>query len=291
MLEPKILNSDFYNKPLDDAYSSDFKGRVRARKALGVDIVGPVVESPEFIRARYEEALDRLPSYPRVLAVDPGTHTGWCVLWFDPDVVFNKGLPIARSHLAYHCGMLLGDEMSQVDHLVALGKKYRVGGEGLAVVHESFRVRSVHMEEEFLSPARVTAAHRYALHRGVRDFDGVRRRRRVFMQEAVDAKSVATDARLQLMDMYLPGADHPRDATRHAVLWVRLLRSRGEMFYDNAHFVDPPTIEGQIVRDAGAADSRVGAESPLLEGGGSVGLEVAGAVERVISSGRRRKRR
>lgn len=239
MMEPKILNSDFLNRVVDTAYSTDYRERVKARRALGAEVVGPVPDGAAAERERYVDALDRLPSFPRVLAVDPGTHTGWCVLWFDPDVVFDKGAPIARSHLAFHCGMLLGDENSQVDHLVSIGKRYRVGGEGLAVVHESFRVRSVRMEETFLSPARVTAAHRWALHRGVRDFDGVLRKRRVWMQEAVDAKSVATDARLQVMDMYLPGADHPRDATRHAVLWVRLLRSRGESFYDNAHFVDP----------------------------------------------------
>lgn len=183
--------------------------------------------------------LDELPAWPRVLAVDPGLHTGWAVLWFDPDVVFDTSRPIATAHVAWQCGMLLGDENSILDHLVRIGAAVGIGGEGLAVVHETFRVRRIAFEESFLSPARISAAHKWALHRGVRDrSDMVVRRRKVHWQEAVDAKSVANDNRLRLWQMYMPGPDHPRDATRHAVLWVRMLRSRGEDFYDRAHFVD-----------------------------------------------------
>ncbi len=181
---------------------------------------------------------DDLSAFPRILAVDPGTHTGWAVVWFDPDVVFDNKKKIIRATVAWQAGLALGSENNIADFLVRLHKRDDVGGEGLAVVHETFRVKAIRMQEEFLSPARISAKHEYAMHKGIREADGVVRRREPFWQEPTDALNVANDDQLRMWQMHLPGKDHPRDATRHALLWIRLLRAKGEEFYDHAHFVD-----------------------------------------------------
>ena len=40
------------------------------------------------------------------------------------------------------------------------------------------------------------------------------------MQAPSEAKMFATDAKLKAMDMWTKGVDHPRDATRHLVLYL-----------------------------------------------------------------------
>lgn len=180
-----------------------------------------------------------LAEFPRILAVDPGTHTGWSIVWFDPDVLFDESKKVARAPIAWWAGMVVGPELRHCDYLMARIRQEGIGGEGLCVVVEDFIVQTIKKERTFLSPPRVTAMLEWALHRGQREPDGVFRHRRLPpKQSANDAKNTITDARLKLWDMYLPGADHPRDATRHALLWLRRLRGEGEDYYDQWHFVD-----------------------------------------------------
>lgn len=183
-----------------------------------------------------------LEGWPRVLAIDPGTHTGWAVIWFDDDLLFDTTKKSTRALVAWQAGMFLGDEDDQVDSVRWLLKRQDIGGDGLAVVVEGFRVRSINMAWEFLSPARIGGAIRYMCKRGVRGPDGVVRHRKIYWQDPSEAlgQGGVSDQVLQLNHIYLPGADHPRDATRHAFVWMRKLRSpgRGEEFYDTAHFVD-----------------------------------------------------
>lgn len=182
-----------------------------------------------------------LLAFPRILAIDPGDHTGWSIVWFDPDVVFDNTRSIVRAPVAWQCGFVVGQEDNQVDRILAHLRRKEVGGEGLAVVLEDFILRSQYKDRSLLSPVRINAKFEFAFHRGVREADGVVRRR-VFppdrLQSSSDAKNVITDARLKLWQMYLPGPDHPRDATRHALLWLRKLRQRGEDYYDTVHFSD-----------------------------------------------------
>lgn len=180
-----------------------------------------------------------LVAFPRVLAVDPGTHTGWSIVWFDDEVLFDETKPVSRAPVAWWSGMVVGPEIRHTDYLMARIRQVGVGGEGLCVVVEDFIVRRMAMERTFLSPVRVTEQLRWALHRGQREPDGVFRHRRLpDLQSPSDAKSTVTDNRLKLWQMWLAGADHPRDATRHALLWLRRLRGRGEAFYDTWHFTD-----------------------------------------------------
>jgi len=213
-------------------------------RILNPDKVCLPPEAPAVDR-REDRLLGRQPlsAWPRVLAIDPGTHTGWAVIWFDPDQLFDVSKKSTRALVAWQAGMFLGDEDGQVDSVRWLLKREDVGGEGLAVVVESFRVRSINMAWEFLSPARIGGAIRYMCRKGVRSHDGVVRQRIVHWQEPSEALGAGgvSDATLHLNHIYLAGADHPRDATRHAFVWMRKLRSpgRGEAFYDASHFVDP----------------------------------------------------
>ena len=170
-----------------------------------------------------------LESYPRVFALDPGTHTGWACVWFDPDVVFG-GQKISQSPVAWQAGMALGPEQQQVDFLLSMVcRGGRFAGPGLGVVVESFVVARISQEQTFLSPVRVGHMFAYGWHL-------LAGREVAAWQSPSDAKNVITDQRLRLWEMYLPGPDHPRDATRHALLWLRRLRQNGEDLYDASHF-------------------------------------------------------
>jgi hypothetical protein len=178
-----------------------------------------------------------LAGLPRVFAVDPGTHSGWACLWFDPDVLFTSG-KTSRAAMAWWCGMVVGPELTQTDALLSRCRMPGIGGEGLSIVGEGFVVGELRQEETFLSPVRVLSMFRYGLWRGGREGDGVIRRRTINIQGAGDALSTCNDERLQLWQTYLPGPTHPRAAMSHAWLWLRRLGSAGEEFYDKHHFVD-----------------------------------------------------
>jgi hypothetical protein len=176
--------------------------------------------------------------YPRTLWIDPGEHTGWAIVWFDPDVLFDPDRKVSRAPVAWWAGMVVGPEVNHVDYLMGKLRLPGVGGEGLACGAEDFIVHSIKKQRSFLSPVRVSSMFEWALHRGHREPDGEFRRRRMARQAPVDALNTITDPRLRLYDMWLPGADHPRDATRHALLWLRRLKAGGEDFYNSWHFVD-----------------------------------------------------
>lgn len=187
-----------------------------------------------------EVPVEDLSLYPRTLWIDGGATTGWAVVWFDPDVLFDPDKKPSRAPVAWWAGMVIGPEISHVDYVMAKIRREGIGGEGLCVGAEGFTVHQVQKEASFLSSPRVAAMLEWALHRGQREPDGVFRQRKMPPKQApVDALSTITDARLKLWNMYLPGADHPRDATRHCLLWMRRLKAMGEDYYDTWHFMDP----------------------------------------------------
>lgn len=184
---------------------------------------------------------ETLGGFPRVLALDPGKTTGWAVVWFDDDALFDTQQSIQRAPVAWIAGMWLGPEVGHMDALMRMLRKSPIGGDGLAIVCEDFIPRAAFQDRDFLSPVRLTAMFRAGLHMGSFEADGVARRRTINpenIQSASDAKRVITDQRLDTWQMYLPGKDHPRDATRHALLWIRKLRGRGSEFYNKHHFID-----------------------------------------------------
>jgi hypothetical protein len=170
-----------------------------------------------------------LEMFPRVLAIDPGGVTGWAVIWFDPETIVDRTEPVHKASVAWQAGVISGSENGQIDEILGKIKRYGVSkyeetGE-LAVVVEDFQLRTQIRSREVLSPVRLTAALDYVLYKGVRCKDEQVRFYNRIPQQPVDAMRTIDDSRLRLWDMYLPGADHPRDATRHALLWLRRLRS------------------------------------------------------------------
>lgn len=174
--------------------------------------------------------------WPRVLWIDPGDITGVSCVWFDPAALF-AGLKTPRCILAWSSRQISGAEDLQIDQIMKIVAELG-GPTGLAVGCESFVMQQFNMSDSFLAPVRLRAKLEFGLHRGTKDeTDGVVRRRKVATQSASDAKNTITDQRLKIMQMYTPGPDHIRDATRHCLLWLRRLRSdgRGPVFFRSWH--------------------------------------------------------
>lgn len=170
-----------------------------------------------------------LAGLPRVFAVDPGENTGWAVLWWDPDVLWDPAAPIIRSHVAWRAGTVSGGtENEQVALVLRHLRKYGSGREGTALVIEDFVLRKmVTADRNLLSPVRITSKLEFSAWRGLRCVDGETRRWEPSYQSPSDAKNVCTDERLKLWNMYAEGPDHARDAVRHAALHLRKLRASG----------------------------------------------------------------
>lgn len=180
-----------------------------------------------------------LASLPRVFAVDPGESTGWCVLWWDPEVLWDPAQSIIRSHVAWRAGTISGGgENEQMALVLRHLRKYGSAEEGCAVILEDFVLRAMKtMDRNLLAPVRYNAALQFSMWRGLRGVDGESRRWEPSFQSANDAKNVVTDARLKLWNMYAEGPDHARDATRHAALHLRKLRAGGEDMF-KAMYID-----------------------------------------------------
>lgn len=171
-----------------------------------------------------------LSALPRVFAVDPGESTGWCVLWWDPEILWDSTQSIIRSHVAWRAGTISGgSEHEQMALVLRHLRKYGSGAEGSAVILEDFVLRKmVTMDRNLLAPVRYNAALEFAMWRGLRCADGEMRTWGPSFQSANDAKNVCTDGRLKTWNMYAEGPDHARDATRHAALHLRKLRAGGD---------------------------------------------------------------
>lgn len=211
-----------------------------------------------------KSAEDEHTWWPRCLWIDPGLSSGYCVIWFDPYVLMGysredvrvetrrsgRGQPggadkkavtlggnisgsdrrpkaSVRAVLAWQAGFVRGEDDPQVDDLLDFAS--RLGGRGLLVGCETFIVKRIDFTEAFLSPARIRAILQYELRKGLpnrgdeaTDFD----RKRLHLQSPSEMTSVS-DQRLRLWDMFTDGPDHPRDATRHALVHLRKLAKSG----------------------------------------------------------------
>ena len=206
------------------------------------------------------EGEDEAVWWPRTFWVDPGGISGWAVVWFDPVTLSGQSRLVrgakdereggsVRSVLAWQCGLVRGPENSQVDELLSIIEKY--SGRGLSLGVEEFVPRQLNQSREFLSPVRLRAALEWATHRGIRnlgDRSAKMWRRGWIPQSPADAKTVVTDARLRLWDMFTEGPDHARDATRHALLYLRRLSLGGLAAVERLHGWDPEWEKATPVR-------------------------------------------
>ena len=211
------------------------------------------------------ESEDEMFWWPRCLWIDPGLSSGFCVIWFDPYVLLgysreevrteirrsgtgkaggsekanvvcggrveggdSRPLASVRSVLAWQAGYVRGEDDEQVDQILDFAS--RLGGRGLLVGIETFVVRQLNASDDFLSPVRIRAILQYELRKGLLnrgDQLSVADKKRLWTQSPSEAKTTVTDSRLKLWNMFTPGPDHPRDATRHALLHLRKLKNSG----------------------------------------------------------------
>lgn len=187
-------------------------------------------EGPLVLRPVWGEALRDVQRL-YVVGYDPGVTTGWAVLRLDWERLLEEGfsaLAMASGGgrdpdlLAWDCGVFTGAENGQADAMVGLLRGVWADGEFasgsssdiIAVSSEDFILRMMSGDRDLLAPVRILAKFDYAA-RAV----PIPRTR----ASPSDAKRVVTDDRLRRLNMWAPGPEHPRDATRQAVLLARKL--------------------------------------------------------------------
>lgn len=178
---------------------------------------------------RWQTTEDEHLWWPRIQWIDPGGVSGVAVIWFDPKAVFSE-LTMAKCVLAYAEMFLSGPEdgpNGQVNRYLRM-RKALSGHPGLASGIESFTIRQFNQDWEFLAPVRIRAAisNRMSM---------MSPEAPLFAQAPNDALNAFTNDRLQALRMYTPGPDHVNDAKRHALLWIRKLRTAGIDYFKAAH--------------------------------------------------------
>lgn len=176
-----------------------------------------------------------------ILAFDPGEHTGWCALGAKPEALINTDLGALEDHIPYadygeiDCGASNTTADEFYDQRMLGHASLNMIGENLGVnamidlAADRFLQAAMVLEDfipdpkkfdqarHTLSPVRIVAAFSYGMSIG----EEVPLYSRMFIQQR-NAKSTATDARLRqsrLLDLH-SGA-HARDATRHAIYFLR----------------------------------------------------------------------
>lgn len=171
-------------------------------------------------RLRAEED-DDLHPFSSITAVDPGGSTGICTIWYWEQGLAQKTTPLQKCLLAWQADCLNGTENEQTLAILRWFANRSFSPERSDMVIEDFILRSAIKGRELLSPVRIGHKVDYQLWRGLKLASGERAQFEPYWQSPGDAKSVMTDERLKLMAMYTPGPDHARDATRHAIMWLR----------------------------------------------------------------------
>ena len=161
-----------------------------------------------------------------MIALDPGGTTGWSVICVEQDALSDPDVSILRSIAHKAQGQVdLVDEDEHVGVLVELLAAWPYA----AVVVEDFILRKYVKGRELLSPVRITAKVEYCFKRGLEGIDPPGRR--IWLQQPGMAMSTATDARLKDWGLYVSagGEEHARDATRHAITFLRRAGDRPKL--------------------------------------------------------------
>lgn len=160
-----------------------------------------------------------------VIALDPGGTTGWSVMCVEPDCLSDPDISVLQSITHWAQGQVDGNENEQAKELVQLIASWPHA----AVVCENFTLRTYKQSRELLSPVRVTAKIDFAMHHGMEGI--IPSGRRIWLQEPSMAKKTATDERLRDWGLYRRegGEEHARDATRHAITFLRRCSDRPKL--------------------------------------------------------------
>lgn len=163
---------------------------------------------------RVMPAAERIPvqwehsAFPTVASFDPGGTTGWSIMTVHPAALADPALSVLDNIFHWEQGQIDGNEYEQVDQILELLEHW----DGATVLFEGFKLLTTAAE---LSPVRITATVSWALQRL---YDPPR----VMFQQMPREKDQATDDRLRRWKLYrADGQVHARDATRHAILFMR----------------------------------------------------------------------
>jgi hypothetical protein len=181
----------------------------------------PSAGSSNGIQRLCAEEDEDIMEFSSITAVDPGGSTGICTVWYDAVALADREVPMQHCLLAWEAACLNGRENEQTLQVLKWFAGRSSGPDTADMVIEDFILRTAIKGRELLSPVRIGHKIDYQLWRGLKLVDGKRAQFEPYWQSPGDAKSVMTDQRLKLMSMYTPGPDHARDATRHAIMWLR----------------------------------------------------------------------
>jgi hypothetical protein len=185
----------------------------------------PKVYNPD--DGAWQDNEDEITFWPRITWLDCGTTTGLATIWFHPVRLLDLTRASTKSILAWHVNHASGSENEQAREILRYVRGI-VGTEGCAVGMETFTVNSVKKQHEFLSSPRIASKVDFGLFIGVRNEFGQLRRLAAQWQNPTDIDmSARGDQRLQDLQLWVPGADHRRDALKHCLLHLGKMRNAG----------------------------------------------------------------
>jgi hypothetical protein len=160
--------------------------------------------------------------WAEIIYIDPGGTTGWSLMQVHPLALEEDHYKILGNINYKTQGEVSGDYNLQTDELLDLVLN---GWPDAAIGIEGFDLRTRVTSPEVLDPVRLTEKITYGLH-------VAKDPRTVFLhQDANFAKHTATDDRLREWGLYVRagGLEHARDATRHAIVFLRECKSKPEL--------------------------------------------------------------
>lgn len=150
-----------------------------------------------------------------VVWADPGVTTGWAVVRVPVWRLLAEGQVGARRWTWFRVGQYRspGTGVAVSSYLALCRAAWeRAGEEDVVVIgYEGFSLRMLSTDPALLEPVRFEAVLLDRL-----AGTGVTAERQM-----PGERSVITDARLRLWDMWVPGMDHGRDGLRHALVFLR----------------------------------------------------------------------
>ncbi|AON97490.1 resolvase [Rhodococcus phage ChewyVIII] len=168
--------------------------------------------------------LDKTNPKIRVVAFDPGGTTGWSVMETTLEALNDNTVPVHEILTGWWHGQIVCNdekidnyEQVAIDAMAELITAQVVDVDDIAIVVESYQIRSKRTDKETISPIRFIA--------GIEQY--VWDMYRYMAQQGPSEKTGVTDERLETWGLYLrDGQQHARDADRHALLFLKKLRAK-----------------------------------------------------------------
>lgn len=164
---------------------------------------------------------EAFPGMAKLLWLDPGGTTGWCVMVVHPDALDTPDVSILDELALVRWGQIPGAGMGDESEDLAISRVLEtlLAWPGCAYGTESFRLRQFTKDSELLTPVRIQAVVKYVMWAG--------RWGRLWEQQPALAKSTAPDAQLKAWGLYdSHSGPHARDAVRHAITFLRRCKER-----------------------------------------------------------------